>query len=164
MLKRSLLLVALCVLVLSVALVSGQEVVYPTSGIAALPNVLVFIEPPVNPTTSSQPLRVGNTGRQSVTFMPWTVKGWVSTDIPASVTLGALRSRDYRVTVDWTRMEPMAPLEQAAITRIQSILRAQGVNWTPGHGVQGTVGAIALDPTSHAPITWVVVIAIHSSG
>jgi hypothetical protein len=163
MLKRSLLLVVLCVLVLSVTLVSGQEIARPQQCLATAPTTLVFIQPLANPGVASQPVQVANMTRQSVTFMPWSVKGWVSTDLPASVALGPLGSQSCQVSVDWTRMEPLTPLDQGTIRHLQAILRAQGRNWTPGHGVQGALGAVALDPGGNKPITWILVVAIHSA-
>ena len=79
MLKRALVLVVLCVL-LSAASVWGQEVVYPSPPLAAVPNVMVFIQPLTNPGVATQNMRVANCTRQSITFQPWTMKGWVSTN------------------------------------------------------------------------------------
>jgi len=163
MLKRALLLVVLGVL-LSGAVVWGQEIAYPQPPLAAAPSVMVFIEPLTNPGVATQNLRVTNMTRQSVTFQPWTVKGWLTTSLPASVTLGAIASRRGQVSVDWTRMEPLVAFDQALQDKIVAILRAQGNNWTPGHGMQGAIGAVALDPGPGKPITWVLVIAVHSQG
>ncbi len=161
MLKPGCPLVVLCML-LSAAAVWGQEVVYPRPPLAAVPSAMVFVQPLTNPGVATQNLRVTNMTRESVTFQPWTMKGWVTTSLPSSVTLGALGSRRGTVSVDWTKMEPLVQFDQATQDRIAAILRAQGSNWTPGHGMQGAVGAVALDPGPGKPITWVLVIAIHS--
>lgn len=162
MLKRGCLLVVLCMLLSGAVGWGQQEVIYP-SPLAAVPSVLVFVAPVHDPGVATQNLRVANTSRDRITFQPWTVKGWVSTSLPSSVTLGALASRRGTVSVDWTRMEPLVEFDPALQAKVTAILQAQGLNYTPTQRMRGAIGAVALDPGRGRPITWVLVIAINST-
>lgn len=160
--RRTVVLITLSLLLAGAMAWAQQEVIYPAPPLAVVPNVLVFVQPLTNPGVATQNIRVANIYRERITFQPWTLKGWVSTSLPSSVSLGALASRRGTVSVDWTKMEPLVQFDQALQDKVAAILRAQGVNFTPGHGMQGAIGAVALDPGPGKSITWVMVIAIHS--
>ncbi len=162
MLRRAVVPVALCMLLSGVVVWGQQEFIPSVPPLAVVPNVLVFVEPTGNPGVQTQNIRVANVYRERITFQPWTLKGWVSTGLPSSVTLGALASRRGTVSVDWTRMEPLVEFDPALQAKVTAILQAQGLNYTPSQRMRGAIGAVALDPGPGKPITWVLVVAVHS--
>ncbi|MBU0610415.1 MAG: hypothetical protein KKI08_21210 [Armatimonadetes bacterium] len=162
MYRRMLPLVAVCTGLLALTAAWGQEEIHRPPIVGAVPSTLVFLRPPTNPGVATKNFVVTNPGRDAVTIWPWTVKSWISTNLPSQFDLQPRGTRRATVSLDWNAVEPLTPLSGAAWTRMAELLRHMGVEVNERTQIHVASAAVALDPGSGRPITWVTVLAVET--